>query len=553
MNNNNIRQLVPIFIFSALSFIHAFATNRIVAKSGGTYTTIQAGVNAAIAGDTVTVKAGIYNEMVTVSKSGTETQYITIRGESGAVIDGTGLTFPTTSSPCGLVYIENQSYIIFQGFEIKNAVMNSTKVFQAGIFVLGACKGIQIRNNKVSNIVNSLKNSGCHGIGVYGTSTTALKDIVIDGNEVFNCQTGWSESMVLNGNVDGFTVSNNIVHDNNNIGIDFIGHEGTCSIDSLDRARNGNCTDNHVYNITSKGNAAYGNDQSADGIYVDGGLNIIIERNKIDKCDIGIELASEWPGKNTEGVNVRNNFVSRSVQGNLMTGGYDSKRGNAVNCSFINNTTYCGTGGEIILQYNCKGITIINNIFVGLSSASDVYIQEWGSNNLDINISNNIYWGGSTSTPGAFGDALARYVNPQMMNTYLDMHISGTSPAVDSGIQCEFGMYDIDKQTRILGSAVDVGADEYIKTTNTGIAQISTKKGIKVYPNPVNDNLTIEETSESSNFNYLIIYDIKGKELIEQHINSSITHINMSSLDFGVYFIKIVNDKSVEVLKIIKK
>lgn len=546
------KQEVSILILFVFSVFQLSAVNRIVAKSGGTYTTIQEGVDAAVAGDTVIVRAGTYNEMVTVSKSGTATQYITIKGESGAIIDGTGLTLPTTSDPCGLVYIENQSYINIQGFEIMNAVMNSTKVFQAGIFVLGAGTGIQIRNNKVSNIVNSLKNSGCHGIGIYGTSTTALKDIVIDGNEVFNCQTGWSESMVLNGNIDGFTVSNNIVHDNNNIGIDFIGHEGTCSIDSLDRARNGNCIDNHVYNITSKGNAAYGNDQSADGIYVDGGLNIIIERNVVDKCDIGIELASERLGKSTEGISVRNNFVSRSVQGNLLTGGYDSKRGNAVNCAFVNNTTYQGVGGEIVLQYNCNGIKIINNILIGLSSASDGYIQQWGSNNTNITVSNNLYWGASFSSPGAFADSFAKYVNPQLTNPYLDMHISSSSPAIDAGIKYDAGSYDIDKQARIQGKAVDLGADEYVQTENTDIVQNTNEKNsIKVYPNPVTDNVTLE-TSVYTKGNCLSICNITGQELIKQQINSSITHINMGCFRSGIYFVKVLNDKSVDVVKIIK-
>lgn len=539
-------------ILCVLSAFQLSATNRIVAKSGGAYTTIQAGVNAAVAGDTVIVRAGTYNEMVTVSTSGTATQYITIRGDSGAIIDGTGLTLPTTSNPCGLVYIENQSYITIQGFQIMNAVMNSTKVFQAGIFVLGAGTGIQIRNNKVSNIVNSLKNSGCHGIGIYGTSTTPLKDVVVDGNEVFNCQTGWSESMVLNGNVNGFTVSNNIVHDNNNIGIDFIGHEGTCPVDSIDRARNGTCIDNHVYNITSKGNAAYGNDQSADGIYVDGGFNIIIERNMVDKCDIGIELASEWPGKNTEAVTVRNNFVSRSVQGNLLTGGYDSKRGNAVNCAFINNTTYQGASGEIVLQYNCNGINIINNILVGLSTASDGYIQQWGSNNSNVKVSNNIYWGGSTTTPGAFADALARYVNPQLINAYLDMHIAGTSPAIDAGIAVDAGPYDIDKQARIQGNAVDIGADEYVKSGNTDVAQhFIDKNDIRVYPNPVTDIVTIE-TSFNTTGCYLSICTITGQELIKQQLYSAVTHVNMGSIESGIYFVKVYNDKSVGMVKIIK-
>ncbi len=266
-----------------------------VSKNAAVYKTIQSAVIIANSGDTVLVKSGVYNEFVTIVKSGADGNYISILGEEGATIDGTGLS---CSDVCGLIYMENKSYIKVEGFVIKNAVYNSVATFQSGVWVRGSGTNIEIRNNKVSNIVNSLKNSGCHGIAVYGISGTAsLKNIIIDGNEVFDCLTGWSEAMVLNGNVDRFIVSNNSVHDNNNIGIVFIGHEGECPVAQNDQARNGICTDNRVYNITSKGNLAYGNEQSADGIYVDGGLNIIIERNIIDKCDIGIELASEHLGK----------------------------------------------------------------------------------------------------------------------------------------------------------------------------------------------------------------------------------------------------------------
>lgn len=37
---------------------------------------------------------------------------------------------------------------------------------------------------------------------------------------------GVSEVVVLNGNIDGFIIFGNVVCNNNNIGIDFIGYEG---------------------------------------------------------------------------------------------------------------------------------------------------------------------------------------------------------------------------------------------------------------------------------------------------------------------------------------
>jgi len=48
---------------------------------------------------------------------------------------------------------------------------------------------------------------------------------VIDGNEVYDCDPAPSEALTLNGNVDGFQVTNNVVHDVNTIGIDAIGGE----------------------------------------------------------------------------------------------------------------------------------------------------------------------------------------------------------------------------------------------------------------------------------------------------------------------------------------
>jgi len=441
----------------------------VVARSGGAYSTIQAGLDAAKPGDTVDVRAGTYNERVTFPRSGSAGKYITLRGEPGAIIDGTGL-FNRLTGICGLVYIENRSFVKVIGFTVRNAVKSSSKIFQAGIWVRGAGSFIEIRNNTVSNIVNSTSESGCHGIGVYGTDrTTPLSNVVVDGNEVTGCKTGWSESMVLNGNVENFVVSHNKVHDNDNIGIDFIGFEGECPTPALDQARNGVCTDNVVYNITSYDNPAYGKDRCADGLYVDGGKNITIERNKVDNCDIGIELASEHRGKSTEGITVRNNFVSRSYQGNLEMGGYAANKGNAVDCVLVNNTTYQGTGGEIVVQNNCHDITIKNNILVhdlrGASVAAPTawpkgYIVQWGKNNTNMTINNNLYFGGSTTSPGAWPDSAALFADPQLVNTYRDMHIASTSPAIDRGVSVDAGTLDIDGQPRVQGSAIDLGADE---------------------------------------------------------------------------------------------
>ena len=63
-------------------------------------------------------------------------------------------------------------------------------------------------------------------------------------------KTGSSESLVVNGNVTNSRITNNIVHDNNNIGIDVIGFERTAPDPAVDQARDGVVSGNLVYNIT---------------------------------------------------------------------------------------------------------------------------------------------------------------------------------------------------------------------------------------------------------------------------------------------------------------
>jgi hypothetical protein len=429
------------------------AREIIVAPVGGEFATIAGGVGAAQPGDKVTVRAGIYNEGVSFGRSGAAGAFITLQGDPGAILDGTG------RSGQGIV-INSRNYIRVIGMTIQNFRGSGTPM---GIDVEGSSSSIELRNNLIHHIESP--NGNAHGIAFYGSAATPMTNIVVDGNEIRNCKLGQSESLVLNGNVDGFIVARNTVHDNDNIGIDFIGFEGTGPA-AQDQARNGVCVENVVYNISSASNPTYGGERSADGIYVDGGRDIVIERNRIDNCDIGVEVASEHSGKTTSNITVRNNFISRGYQGNILMGGYASSRGNAHNVVVINNTTYQATNGEIELQYNCDGITIKNNILYARSGHS--YISNGGGNNTNVVARNNIYFGASTTSPGSYPDALARFVNPLLVSPLTDLHLLVGSPASDAGInlgndaqgQPLSGASDVDGTARVQGGAIDIGADE---------------------------------------------------------------------------------------------
>ncbi|WP_437680871.1 choice-of-anchor Q domain-containing protein [Sorangium sp. So ce131] len=417
-----------------------------VAPSGGDHRTIQAGLNAAAAGDTVLVKAGTYNENVSFKRGGSAAAgCLTLKGEAGAILDGTG------KNGAG-IDISSKSYVRVAGMTVQNFKGADTPI---GISVSGSSSVLEIRDNVVHHIESS---DDAHGIALYGTSATPMTDILVDGNEIRDCKLGSSESLVLNGNITNFVVSRNTVHDNDNIGIDFIGFEGVGPSGS-DQARNGVCVDNVVYNITSARNPAYDGERSADGIYVDGGRDIVIERNRVDTSDIGIEIASEHRGRTTSNITVRNNFVSRSYQGNIMIGGYATNVGNAANISVLNNTLYQATGGEIIIQNNSDGVSIQNNILYG--KTGNDYVSS-GSNNRNVRVDNNIFFGASRSSAGAFADPRGRFVDPLLVGPPSDLHLASGSPAVDAGVDLgnQSGTSDIDGAARTSGASIDIGADE---------------------------------------------------------------------------------------------
>ncbi len=260
------------------------------------------------------------------------------------MIDATGVTPPAGDT--ALFLIVNRSYVSINGFELRNYKTTSTSRTPAGILLSGACQHVQIRNCNVHDIWNTGGNTttsgNAFGIAVYGSSTTPATDVVIDGNDVHHLKTGSSESLVLNGNITNFQVTNNTVHDNNNIGIDFIGFEGTCPDAAQDQARDGVCRGNTVWNITSQGNQAYANgDYSADGLYCDGATRVTIERNLVHNTDIGVELASEHSGKLTSDITLRNNFIYANRQTGLFLGGYaNSGTGGTDGCTITGNTFY---------------------------------------------------------------------------------------------------------------------------------------------------------------------------------------------------------------------
>ncbi len=225
----------------------------------------------------------------------------------------------------------------------------------------------------------------------------------------------------------------------------------------------------------------------------------------------------------------------------MQAGGYDSKRGNAVNCLFINNTTYQSAAGELVLQYNCNRITIKNNIFVGKQGLD--YLSQWGSKNTNITVSNNIYWGKGENNTGAWADGLAKYVNPKLISPPTDLHIGANSPAIDNGILVDAGMIDIDKQTRIIGDKIDIGADEFDTSAGVFIPNTANKFPFNIYQNTTNLELVVELCMPAENLS-LGLFNLAGQCVFKKnyHQVSRISEKSDPISSPGVYIFDILKD-----------
>jgi len=81
---------------------------------------------------------------------------------------------------------------------------------------------------------------------------------------------------------------------------------------------------------------------------------------------------------------------------------------------------------------------------------------------------------------------------------------------------------------------------------------VLTKKEIYLYPNPTSNIISIEIPQNIKGCT-LTISDLNGQVLIKQQIKDSRSQIDISALTSGIYFARLITDKKVEVIKIIKE
>jgi hypothetical protein len=453
---------------------------------------IQHAADTVRAGSTVNLRGGIYEELVSINASGNASDgYTTFRSYPGetAILDATRFTPGARSA---ILTIHNQSYVRIEGFEIRNYRTAEHRLSPLGISITGYGSHIELLKNNVHHIEQNFNGRdgpghGANGFGiaVYGTDAkTPITDLIIDGNQVHHLKTGSSESLVVNGNVTNFRITHNVVHDNNNIGIDVIGFERTAPDPAVDQARDGLVSGNLVYNITSRGNPAYGDDQSSDGIYVDGGTRILIEQNIVHNVDFGIELASEHQNRATSYITARNNLIYHCNTAGVSIGGYAPERGRTDHSTVVNNTLYendtAGTGsGEFQMQWNMADNIFENNIvYAGPHCLIVRNRSQADKTRPTATIDHNLYycasgpqastWEGASATVTGFdkyiestrNDLHSSFSDPHFVDPATgDFHPGSGSPAFDAGANTGlgFGELDLDGSPRVISGKIDIG------------------------------------------------------------------------------------------------
>ena len=447
--------------------------------------TIQHAANLAVAGDTIFVRAGVYHEMVSIRSSGSARGGpIVLQSYPGetAIVDGTGVAC-CSNTIRGLFNLwGNYSYIVIEGFEIRNFSSGNSNNIPAGIWVSGSGSNISFLNNTIHGITEYAGRSGAAmGIGISAYKSTPISNIHVLHNTIYGIVAGVSEALFFDGNVDGFEAIGNVIHDNNCNALDMIGFWGT-GPSGFDQARNGEVSGNTIYNNTALNNPTfYG--YAAGGIYCDGCANVVIEHNTVYNNDLNIAIASENYGHASSYVTVRNNLIYNPNAMALSIGGWQSSSGGSDHITMVNNTILGSTtkdfAGNFQVGYNATNNIFENNIVYG-GVAQLMFHGYAPSSAVPVTSDYNIYYttgpvpmwywdGQGYNTLASFQaaskqDAHSTTNNPKPVSLVppYNLDVQPGSPAINHGNfglgTRTYGTTDYANNPRVSGAAIDIGA-----------------------------------------------------------------------------------------------
>jgi hypothetical protein len=507
--------LKPFFFFAFVCIfsLNSLAQNTYYVDTNGSnsntgafsspWATLQYAAYQTHPGDTVFLRGGTYPaQFIILQNSGTEGNPVTFKNypQENPILDGSVYTNQT------MLLIKDLSHIVIDGLTFKGLKGDTA----LALFITGISSNITVKNCTFTNLKeNTISPYSPTGnllpLKVCGSSNLfPITNISINNNHVYDCKTGYSEGISISGNVDGFVVENNLVHDISNIGIVAAGFYNSCA--QQKQARNGIIRNNKVYRCRFPNLAV---NATAAGIYIDGARNVVAEKNLVYECQVGIQIGSEVLGGTANNDTIRNNVTYNNDRWGIGIGAneYPEKTGKVQNSALLNNTVFSNGSknadypesdwyGELNLTY-AENSTVQNNIFYANTHNRLYTISYFNMTGNSIN-HNLVYanqdvspivkrnfasmnWSTYKSVSGH--DANSIFDNPNFNGTNVtlpELHFKSNSPAINAGnplLQNKVGSQDKEGHNRYKG-IVDIGAYEHqcpddfkIKgdITNTGV------------------------------------------------------------------------------------
>lgn len=415
------------------------------------FCSISASAIVAIAGDTVTVFSGHYQEHVALRQSGTPGSPITFSVAPDNTV--------TISGHTNGFELSDISWVTIEGFNIDSTDLTG--------IILDTTASINLRSNDVNNTgehgieiknstdiavtSNDIADSLQHGIYVRGSSSVTLSNNHVSGSGL-PVQSLTGKGIYFRNTINS-SILGNTAESNTNSGI-YISHG------SSNNQVFGNHTFNNArgyiraapgielrnsFNNTIEANISYANEDTGIQVYPGSSNNLIVNNLTYDNGDHGIDLLNAPDNR------VINNSVYNNVTSGINIEGSSTGSTIANNISVDNAINSPRTRGNIRVDSQSVPGTALNHNLIFLSQP-DIMIT-WDS----IGYASLGELQANSSQESAGIEADPEWVNPSNG----DFHLNPMSPAIDSADASASGT--LNKDFEMLSRIDDPN------TVNTGI------------------------------------------------------------------------------------
>jgi len=570
---------------------------------------IQAGINAAVNGDTVLVADSIYFENINfIGKAITVASYMIMDNDTthrdNTIINGSQPVNPDVGSVITFQSGEDTTSVLY-GLTITggSGTLEPAQTFRAGGGIVCINCGCKLVGNKIIN--NMVTGPAAYGGGVATVLAPPYNDttyVVLKGNQIeHNTVTANSASafggglwLRSHGKILANLISNNTCIGNASSIQAAAGGIGCLAAQPLPSREiimeNNTITHNSVHSYCNISGSSY---PACGGVLIQGcngkmtkneiSFNEVWDYSNLGSGTIGVGVGASPGLFIIEGNNICNNAYKEG-SGNSYGGGMQVY--GAGNISVINNIIEgnVATYGGGLVVFNTSTVQIVNNTIINNKSTYGGGISVHDATGY---VMNTIVWGNEATTHAgihvesgsihlAYSDVQGVQTGPGNKNFNPELiadSLSNISPCIGIGIHsydfgggmiCYCPLEDINGRMRPYpaGSNPDMGAWESLLDSPSGIdlrpvATVPQECSISQnYPNPFNPSTTIKFTLPKSEFAELKVYNILGCQIstiVSKELNQGnhIYQFDGENLASGIYYYQLVAGDYREVKKMI--